>query len=105
MSWIFPLSLLILFEVIADIFSKEWSLRGGVWLFVFAIAGYIIGNIFWLIALRDGSGLGRGAILFSVASAILAAVIGMVYYREHMTSLQLVGAVLGIASITLLVWE
>jgi hypothetical protein len=41
MNWIIGISLLIFFEIVADIFAKEYSLKGG-WLFwVLGIVGYI----------------------------------------------------------------
>ena len=105
MRWILPLSLLIIFEVIADVFAKEWSLRGNAIRWVGAIASYVIANTFWLFALRNGSGLGRGAIIFSVASAILAAAIGFLFYKEQITRVQLLGVAFGIVSLVLIFWE
>ena len=106
MIWIFPLLFLIVFEIIADIFAKEWSLKVGFWyLAVGALISYLIANSFWLIALKNGSGLARGAIIFSVSSAIIASVLGLVWYQEKMSIIQLVGVFIGIISITLIFWE
>lgn len=105
MRWILPLSLLIIFEVIADIFAKEWSLHGNTIRWVGAICSYIAANTFWLFALKNGSGLGRGAILFSVASAILAAVIGFLFYKEQINKIQLLGVAFGIISLFLILWD
>ena len=103
--WIFPLSLLIFFEIVADYFAKEYSLKGG-WLFWgLAILGYIVANIFWLNAIRNGSGLARGAIIFSVGSAVVAVMLGVFLFKEHVNSLQVVGLLLGIVSLILLFWE
>ena len=102
MLWIFPLALLIFFEIIADIFSKEWALHGS-WIFwIGAIAGYIIANIFWLFAIRGGSGLARGAVIFSVASAIIAVLLGVLLYKEHLNINQMIGVALGIISLILI---
>lgn len=106
MVWILPLAILILFEAIADIFAKEWSLeRRSIIYAILSLFAYLLANSSWLIALKHGSGLARGAIIFSVASALLAMVIGLVFYKEHMSIMQLIGATIGIISITLLVWE
>lgn len=106
MIWIFPLVILIVFEAIADIFAKEWSLgkRSGIYA-VLALVAYLLANSSWLIALKNGSGLARGAIIFSVASAILAAIIGLLFYKEELSTVQIVGFFIGIVSIALLVWE
>ncbi len=105
MNWILPLSLLIIFEIIADIFAKEWSLHGNIIRWMGAISSYVVANTFWLIALKNGSGLGRGAVLFSVASAILAAVIGFLFYKEQINKIQLLGVIFGITSLVLIFWD
>jgi len=105
MRWIIPLSLLILFESIADVFAKEWSLHGNSIRWVGAISAYIAANAFWLFALKNGSGLGRGAVIFSVASAILATAIGFLFYKEEVSPLQMTGIALGVISIALIFWD
>lgn len=104
-KWIFPLTLLVVFEIFADITAKEWSLGKPSWLAILALAFYVAANAFWLVALRNGSGLGRGAVLFSVASAILAIVIGIVFYKEHASIQQIIGMILGVAAVVLIFWE
>lgn len=104
MRWIVPLSLLITFELVADLFAKQWSLGGRPWMSVAAIASYVVANIFWLIALRGGSGLARGALIFSVSTGIIAMTVGLVLYKEHVTRYQFAGALLGLMSIALLCW-
>ena len=105
MWWIFPLSLLILFEAIADILSKEWAVHGNWLRWTAAILVYITANVFWLFALRDGSGLARGSIIFSIASAILGAVIGLVMYKEYLSNIQIAGVAIGIFSLVLIFWN
>jgi multidrug transporter EmrE-like cation transporter len=101
--WIFPLIFLIIFESIADIFAKEYAIRRQFHLASISILLYIICSSFWLIALRNGAELSRGAVLFSVASAILACCIGVGYYREQLTITEWIGILLGLASIGLLI--
>lgn len=103
--WILFLILLIITEAIADIIAKEYQLHAGPVRFIGAISAYVIANVFWLVALRSGAGLTKGAILFSVASAILAIVIGLVLYKETVTPMQMIGVALGFIAIVLLVWE
>ncbi len=104
--WIIPLAILIFFEGIADIFAKEWSLGNrSIYYAVWALLAYLLANTSWLIALKYGSGIARGAIIFSLASAVLATVIGLVFYKEQLTTLQLAGVGLGIVSLVLIFWE
>lgn len=99
--WLPFILLLITFEAIADIFSKKYALTGTVWNWILAISGYLIANAFWLMAIRRGSGLARGAILFSVGSAVVAVVIGLFWYKESLSYLQIVGVIAGIIAIGL----
>lgn len=106
MIWIIPIVILVVFEAIADILAKEWSLgQHSFSLALLALLAYMIGNSSWLIALKYGSGLARGAIIFSVASAILASAIGLIFYKEHLSHMQMAGVIVGILAIFLLVWE
>lgn len=104
MNWIFAISLLILFELIADIFAKEWSIHGK-YLWIGALASYLLANTFWLFALKNGSGLAKGGIIFSVACAVMAVGLGMFLYKEPVTRTQLVGIFLGILSLILIFWN
>ncbi len=97
--WIFFILLLIAFEGIADVFSKKYELSGTTTMWLLAIGGYIIANTFWLMAIRRGSGLARGAVLFSIGSALVAVLIGLVWYKEPVTKLQLAGVCAGLLSI------
>ena len=105
MYWIIPLSILIIFEVIADIFAKQWSLTQKPYLWLAAILAYVIGNIFWLFALKNGSGLSRGAVIFSLVSEMLAISIGILYYHESVSRIQFTGILLGVVSLILIFWE
>lgn len=105
MHWLVPLSLLIVLETVADVFAKEYSLKG-TWVFwTLAILGYITANAFWLWAIRSGSGLARGAIIFSVASAVFAIIVGTIFYQEKVNMTQSIGMGLGVMALLLILWE
>jgi len=104
-QWTMPLLALIVFEGLADVLAKEWSLHGHALRWVAAIGGYVLANIFWLFALRGGAGLTRGAMIFSVGSAVLAVFIGSVLYRESLTKLEIIGTMLGLVALVLIFWN
>jgi len=104
-KWILPLSLLIVFESLADIFAKNWSINKTIWLAVASLFLYLVANSFWLFALKNGAGLGRGAVIFSVSSAIIAVILGVLFYKEEVSRLQMIGFALGIASLFFIFWE
>lgn len=105
MFWIIPIIFLIVFETVADVFAKEYSLKHHWYLWVSAILFYIICNTFWLWGIKEGSGLARGSIIFSVASGIIAVVIGLYFYGEETNKFQLAGMLLGVLSLVLIFWE
>jgi len=104
-KWIVPLALLIIFEALTDIFAKNWSMRETPWIAVASLMLYLIANSFWLFALKNGADLSRGAIIFSVASAIIAVILGVVFYKEAVSRVQLIGLGVGIISLVLIFWE
>ncbi len=104
MQWILPLMGLIGFEVVADIFAKEYSLKGG-FLWFGAILSYVIANSFWLYSIKHGAGLARGATIFSVSTAVIATIIGVYIYHEELRPYQMAGIGFGILALTLIFWE
>lgn len=62
----------------------------------------IAANTAWLISLRTGAELGKGAVLFSVLSAIGAVVVAYVLYNEKINVYQAIGLILGVISIAFL---
>lgn len=105
MFWIIPLLLLVVFESLADYISKTWSLKGGVALAVLALVGYVVANAFWLWALKSGAGLARGAVLFSVLSAVLAVALGFIVFKEDVGVRGYVGIAMGVVAIGLLSYK
>lgn len=105
MKWLLPLSILIFFELIADILAKNWSNKGGVILAGGALVAYLLGNTFWLFALKNGSGLAKGAVIFSVVSAVLAIALGIFFYKEELSKIQYIGVFLGLLSLVFIFWE
>lgn len=96
-----PMLFLVVFESIADIFAKKRSENNIFWYSLIAIWFYVICNIFWLFALKNGSGLGRWAIIFSVASGILALGIWFFMFKETFTPIQIIWLIFGLVSIVL----
>jgi multidrug transporter EmrE-like cation transporter len=105
MRWQLWLALLVVFEVAADVFAKEYSLTRSRLHAASALALYVACNSCWLAALCRGSGLARGAILFSVASAVLAVALGVLVYRESLTTANSAGLLLGVVALVLLGYE
>jgi multidrug transporter EmrE-like cation transporter len=83
--WAVFLAGLVAFEVIADIFVKEHSLKRTWWTFAVGLMGYVLANVCWLISMRYKSQLALGANIFSASSGVVAAIIGCLIYKEVLT--------------------
>src|SRR5215469_12575558 len=104
-KWLTFLLLLVAFELVADVLAKQFALSGRLVFALTALAGFVAANTAWLLSLRTGAELSRGAVLFSVLSAIGAVLIGLLLYHEKAGPYQLVGLALGIAAIAFLTAE
>ena len=101
-TWLLFLLLLVGFELIADVLAKQFGVSGKLVFGVFSILGYVVANIAWLISLRTGGELGKGAVLFALLSGVGAVLIGLLLYQEKVSPYRLIGLVLGIAAIAFL---
>lgn len=101
-KWLYYLLLLVVFELLADVLAKQFAISGKLVFAILAIIGFIAANTAWLISLRTGVELSKGAVLFSVLSGIGAVVIGVLAYHEKTTPYQIIGLILGIAAIAFL---
>ncbi len=101
-TWLFFLLLLVAFELLADLVAKQFAVSGKFVFAVLSLLGYVAANSAWLVSLRTGAQLGKGAVLFSVLSGIGAVLIGLLIYHEKVTPVQFIGLALGIAAIAFL---
>lgn len=100
--WLVFLLILVAFELIADVLAKQFAIGGKLVFAVCAILGFVAANIAWIISLRTGADLSRGAVLFSVLSAVGAVAIGLLVYHERASRNHLIGLGAGIVAIVLL---
>lgn len=101
-GWFYFLLVLVAFELLADILAKQFAVSGKMVFAILALAGFIAANVAWLTSLRTGAELGKGAVLFSVLSAVGAVIVGMTMYHEKITWYQGVGLFFGIVAIAFL---
>ncbi|GCF08082.1 hypothetical protein [Dictyobacter arantiisoli] len=101
-KWLYFLLILVAFELVADILAKQFAISGKYVFALLSIVGFIAANTAWLISLRTGAELGKGAVLFSVLSAIGAVIVAVLIYHEKVSTYQIIGLVLGVAAIAFL---
>ena len=102
MKWLVPFTFLMVFETIGNYLSGLFGSIQNLLLIPLALVIYAVANYFWLIALKNGSGLAKGTIYFGVAVVILTALIGFIFYEEAVTLFKLIGMGIGITSLVLL---
>ena len=100
--WLIYLAILIILECIADILTKEHSIKRTAWTFVLAVLLYATANVSYVMSMRHNSKLAISANLFSVATGVIAALIGVVIYKESLTPLHITGIGLGCIALALL---
>ena len=105
MLWLGLLVLLIIAESVADIFAKEYSLQDKSIFLVGAFILYFVATGFWLWSIKSGSGLARGVIIFSLASTLVAIIIGWGFYHENLSMRQVAGMLIGVLALVLILWE
>jgi len=105
MKWLIPFSLLLLFEIVGSFLSGLFGSMQNLFLFPLVLSVYAVANCFWLIALRNGSKLARGSVYFGVGFLLCTMAIGFLLYEEKLTSLKLVGMLLGVISLVLMTKE
>lgn len=105
MRWQILVGLLILGVLLGDVAAKEYAIRGNPWLAVLAVALDATAFACWVSALRQGALLSTGSVIFSVASAILAVLVGVALYREPVAPHQWAGMGLGVIALGLVTWE
>ena len=84
-----------------DFFAKYWSINTRSVFYVLAIMGYVGSSIFYIpTLLREG--LIITSVLWSLLSIIGFLVVGILIFKETLTNLEIIGVMLGIASLVIL---
>jgi drug/metabolite transporter (DMT)-like permease len=105
MFWTIPFIIFLLIAMSADVFSKEYALKGYWYFWILALGGYTLANAFWLWSIRTGSGLARGSVIYCVVTAIFTSIVGLYFYGEVMNKVQISGIFLGVVSLVLIFWQ
>lgn len=88
-------------EVAGDIFFKEWTIhKKNIYLIIGAIV-YMGATIFWALSLNYQS-LSKAVVIFGVLTVIVGVFVGTIIYKEPLSTINIVGIILGLTSIYLL---
>lgn len=87
--------------VTGDFFAKYWSQNQRGWALALAFIGYFGSGFFYIpTLLREG--LVVTSLVWDLLGLLGFLVIGLLVFREHLTSLQIVAAALGVVALILL---
>ena len=88
-------------EVIADIFLKKWSIENKNSLLILGLGIYLIGTIFWAFSLKYEF-LSKAVSIFTVLNLILVVLVGVLIFKEDLSTINKIGIALGAISIVLI---
>ncbi len=88
-------------EVIADIFLKKWSLGNNTYLLIIGLSAYFIGTVFWAISLKYEF-LSRAISIFTILNFCAVVIVGLLIFKEDISSINKIGIGIGIISIILI---
>jgi multidrug transporter EmrE-like cation transporter len=94
----------VLLEVTGDLLFRKWGIDNRWPVFVLAIVVYNIGAVAWGYSLQFMQ-VSTGIIVLGVLNVVLVVIGGVVFFREQLSTLQVIGVVLGLASLILLSGE
>jgi multidrug transporter EmrE-like cation transporter len=103
MKYFFILLVIIvaILEVAGDILFKEWTIKNNNWLLFLGVLFYMVATTFWAFSLKY-QGLAKAVVIFGVLTVIIGVLVGVLIYKEQLTSLNIIGIILGLACIALL---
>jgi multidrug transporter EmrE-like cation transporter len=88
-------------EVAGDLLFRKWGIEKKWTVFVAALVIYNVATLLWGFSLQYIQ-VSTGIIILGVLNVVLVVIGGLVFFQEKLSTMQIVGVVLGIASLTLL---
>lgn len=89
--------------VAANTVLRSYSVSGVVLTLAGALGLFLVGNLIMVRVMREG-GLALAVAISSVVQLVLLALIGVLWFGERLTPMQMAGVVLGIVSVALIAW-
>lgn len=88
-------------EVAGDILFKEWTIQNKSYLLLAGVLVYALATTFWAFSLKYQD-LSKAVVVFGVLTILIGVLVGVFYYKESLTPLNIAGIGFGLASILLL---
>ena len=91
----------VLLEVIADILFKIWAIQSKSIYLSLGLAIYVTGTILWAYSLKFEL-LSKAISIFTICNLIAVILVGVIFFKEDVSTLSKVGIGLGIVSVILM---
>ncbi len=89
--------------VAANSVLRSYSASGAAMMLAGALALFLVGNLIMVRVMREG-GLALAVAISSVVQLVLLALIGVLWFGERLSPVQVAGVALGIVSVALIAW-
>lgn len=89
------------FEINADILFKRWSINNSLAILAIGFLLYAIGSILWAFSLKYEP-LSKAIEIFLIVNLTIDVLVGLYIFKEHLSTLNTLGILLGGISIVLL---
>ncbi len=91
----------VVFETVADVLFKKWSIENKSTILWGGLALYFIGTLIWAYSLKFDY-LSKAITVFTVLNLIAVITVGILFFNESLSLINKVGIGLGILSVLLL---
>ena len=101
MIFLVLIAIAVAFEIAADLLLKKWALDSKDLILAVGLTIYFAGTVFWAFSLKYGY-LSSAISAFTVLNLVAVALIGILYFKEGLSTLNKVGLILGILGVILI---
>lgn len=91
----------VIFEVIADILFKYWTINTKNLLLIGGVILYSIGTVIWAYSLKYEY-LSKAITIFTIINLIAVVLVGLLIFKEDISMINKIGLILGIVSVILI---
>jgi drug/metabolite transporter (DMT)-like permease len=91
-----------IFYTVGEILSKKYANTGGHYYAIFAVLMYLIVSILWLPTLQAKNTIAIIGTIWAIFYSLVAVLLGIFVFKEHLSIYNYVGVFLGLGSIYLL---
>jgi small multidrug resistance pump len=88
-------------EITGDVFFKKWTIENKSLLLWAGFAFYAIGALFWAFTLKYEM-LSKAISVFTILNLVIVALIGVLFFKENISTVSKIGVFLGVVSIILI---